>query len=136
MCTVKSTPEREKAAITFLKWLTEPECNTRFAVSAGYMPVTQEAFEQYLPQEIENLTEQKYQELYRAFQETQREYSFYSAPKLESYLETENSFEDQIRRCLRKERENYLKLENKTEEDLMDIKKQSYQLFQNIMLHR
>ena len=136
MCTVKSTPEREKAAITFLKWLTEPECNTRFAVSAGYMPVTQEAFEQYLPQEIENLTEQKYQELYRAFQETQREYSFYSAPKLESYLETENTFEDQIRRCLRKERENYLKLENKTEEDLMDIKKQSYQLFQNIMLHR
>lgn len=136
MCTVKSTPEREKVAITFLKWLTEPECNTRFAVSAGYMPVTQEAFEQYLPQEIENLTEQKYQELYRAFQETQREYSFYSAPKLESYLETENTFEDQIRRCLRKERENYLKLENKTEEDLMDIKKQSYQLFQNIMLHR
>lgn len=136
MCTVKSTPEREKAAITFLKWLTDPECNTRFAVSAGYMPVTQEAFEQYLPQEIENLTEQKYQELYRAFQETQREYSFYSAPKLENYLETENAFEDQIRRCLRKERENYLKLENKTEEDLMDIKKQSYQLFQNIMLHR
>lgn len=30
MCTVKSTPEREKAAITFLKWLTEAERNTPF----------------------------------------------------------------------------------------------------------
>lgn len=86
-----------KAAITFLKWLTEAERNTRFAVSAGYMPVTQEAFDRYLPQEIENLTEQKYRELYKAFQQTQRDYQFYSAPQLGSYLETENAFEDQIR---------------------------------------
>lgn len=61
------------------------------------MPVTQEAFDRYLPQEIENLTEQKYRELYKAFQQTQRDYQFYSAPQLGSYLETENAFEDQIR---------------------------------------
>lgn len=133
MCTVKSTPEREKAAITFLKWLTEAECNTRFAVRAGYMPVTQEAFDRYLPQEIENLTEPKYQELYRAFQETQRDYQFYSAPQLESYLETENSFEDQVRRCLRREREKYLASPDHTDEHLVDITKQSYGLFQDLM---
>ena len=119
--------------MTFLKWLTEAECNTRFAVRAGYMPVTQEAFDRYLPKEIENLTEPKYQELYRAFQETQRDYLFYSAPQLESYLETENAFEDQVRRCLRREREKYLASPDQTEEHLADIAKQSYGLFQELM---
>lgn len=135
MCTVKSTPEREKAAITFLKWLTEAECNTRFAVSAGYMPVTQEAFDQYLPQKIESLSEQKYKELYEAFQETQRNYQFYSAPQLESYLETENTFESQIRRCLKSEREDYLESQDQTDEHLAGVAKQSYQLFRDLMRH-
>ena len=40
MCTTKSTPEREKACITFLKWLTSPERNVEFVTSLGYMPVT------------------------------------------------------------------------------------------------
>lgn len=135
MCTVKSTPEREKAAITFLKWLTEAECNTDFAVSAGYMPVTQEAFDRYLPQAVENLTEQKYQELYRAFQETQREYLFYSAPQLEKYLETENLFEDQIRRCLRNEQEKYRELPEQAEEQLTEYIKMSYGLFRDLIRH-
>ena len=133
MCTVKSTPKREKAAMTFLKWLTEAECNTRFAVSAGYMPVTQEAFDRYLPLEIENLAEPKYQELYRAFQETQRSYQFYSAPQLESYLETENTFEEQIRRCLRGEREKYLASADQSDERLAEFTKQSYGLFRDLM---
>lgn len=133
MCTVKSTPQRERAAITFLKWLTEAERNTQFAVSAGYMPVTEEAFERYLPEAIEGLNEQKYQELYRAFQQTQRTYQFYSAPQLESYLTTENMFEDQIRRCLRSEREKYLTVQNRTDEHLAGQVKQSYELFRGLM---
>ena len=40
MCTTKSTPEREKACITFLKWLTSPERNVEFVTSLGYRPVT------------------------------------------------------------------------------------------------
>ena len=113
--------------------LTEAERNTRFAVSAGYMPVTQEAFDRYLPKEIENLTEPKYQELYRAFQETQRSYQFYSAPQLESYLETETLFESQIRRCLRNEREKYLTSQEQTEALLAELSAQSYGLFQGLM---
>ncbi len=135
MCTVKSTPEREKAAVTFLKWLTEAECNTRFAVRAGYMPVTQEAFDKYLPREMENLTEQKYRELYKAFQQTRQEYTFYSAPRLESYLETETTFEEQIRRCLRSEREKYQAGQEQTDESLQGMVKQSYGLFKGLMQH-
>ena len=97
------------------------------------MPVTQEAFDRYLPQEIENLTEQKYRELYKAFQQTQRDYQFYSAPQLGSYLETENAFEDQTRRCLRSQREKYLAFPDQADEHLAEITKESYGLFRGLM---
>ena len=135
MCTVKSTPEREQAAVTFLKWLTEAQCNTRFAVSAGYMPVTREAFDRYLPQEIENLTEPKYRALYKAFQQTQQDYTFYSAPQLDNYLQTETAFEEQIRRCLRNERDTYRAGPEQTDEALQRIARQSYGLFKSLMQH-
>ncbi len=40
-----STPEREQAAMTFLKWFTQPEQNMRFAFASGYLPVTKAANE-------------------------------------------------------------------------------------------
>lgn len=99
-CTVKSTPEREKAAAVFLKWLTEPENNVRFVTRAGYMPVTEEAFD-YLPDAIERLENPKYKSLYEAFVETQESYEFYTAPQLSGYLELETAFEKNIRSALR-----------------------------------
>lgn len=108
MCTVKSTPEREQAAITFLKWLTEPACNTEFVTSAGYMPVLREAFDGHLPQTIGELSDPTYAELYKAYLETQKGYAFYTAPQLESYLETETAFEETIRLQMRSGRKAYL----------------------------
>ena len=99
-CTVKSTPEREKAAAVFLKWLTEPENNVRFVTRAGYMPVTEEAFD-YLPDAIERLENPKYKSLYEAFVETQESYEFYTAPQLSGYLELETAYEKNIRSALR-----------------------------------
>ena len=64
-CTVKSIPEKERAAAIFLKWLTEPEINVRFVTSVGYMPVTDAAFE-VLPDFIQNLEDPKYRSLYEA----------------------------------------------------------------------
>lgn len=66
-CTVKSTPEREQAAVTFLKWLTDPQRNVEFVTKVGYMPVKQESFDVYLPTAIEALDDPKYVELYKAF---------------------------------------------------------------------
>lgn len=100
ICTVKSTPEREKAAMVFLKWLTAPEQNVKLVTRLGYMPVTQEAFDTYLPQAIEELEDPKYRELYRAFLQTQEEYTFYTAPQREDYLSIETSFEDEVRLLL------------------------------------
>lgn len=43
MVVTKSTPEREYAAVTFLKWLTEPAHNLTFGCSSGYLPVKKDA---------------------------------------------------------------------------------------------
>lgn len=107
VCTVRSTPDREKACITFLKWLTEPERNVAFVTSAGYMPVTKDGFDKYLTPAIGKLTDRKSISLYKAFQKTREEYSFYTAPQLATYLELETAFESNVRRDLSTERKKY-----------------------------
>lgn len=133
MCTVKSTPEREQAAITFLKWLTEPERNTQFATETGYMPVIKEAFDGYLPQKIEELTEQKYVELYKAYRDTQAEYDFYTAPQLDSYLDTETAFEENVRRQLASGRSAYLEAGGNDSEILEQLIWENLEQFREIM---
>ena len=95
-CGIKSvgTPEKEKACITFLKWLTEAQKNVEFVTSLGYMPVKQEAFDVYLPEAIEKLSDPMYVSLYQAFLKTQENYTFYTAPNLET------KFEELIRQTL------------------------------------
>ena len=85
ICTVKSTPDKEKACITFLKWLTETRKNVEFVTSLGYMPVKQEAFDACLPEAIKELSDPMYVSLYQAFLDTQENYTFYTAPQLDSY---------------------------------------------------
>ncbi|MDO4733153.1 MAG: extracellular solute-binding protein, partial [Bacillota bacterium] len=133
MCTVRSTPEREQAAITFLKWLTEPECNTSFVVETGYMPVVQEAFREELSRQINALNEEKYIELYRAYLDTQSAYKFYTAPKLESYLEIETAFEENIRRQLLRGRNAYLEAGGNDKELLEQLITMNYQEFKDVM---
>ena len=101
ICTVKSTPEKEKACITFLKWLTEAQKNVEFVTSLGYMPVKQEAFDVYLPEAIEKLSDPMYVSLYQAFfKRRRRTIHFITAPKLDSYLDLETKFEELIRQTL------------------------------------
>lgn len=105
-CLTKSTPEREKAASEFLKWLTEPKCNVRFVTQVGYMPVKKDAFT-YLPEAVTSMKNPKYKSLYEAFIQTQQDYSFYTAPQLSNYLELEMEVEKNARKILREARENY-----------------------------
>lgn len=44
MSVSKSTPEREEASILFLTWFTQTQQNVSFAMSTGYLPVTEEAY--------------------------------------------------------------------------------------------
>ncbi|ATW25155.1 extracellular solute-binding protein [Candidatus Formimonas warabiya] len=52
---IKSTPEKEYAATIFLEWFTEPQRNTAFVLNTGYLPVTKEALDHVLPQELDKL---------------------------------------------------------------------------------
>ena len=97
LCTVKSTPEREKACMTFLKWLTEPERNVDFVTDLGYMPVTKEGFDNYLPAAIETLDDPMYASLYEAFLSMRQDYTFYTPPQREDYLDLETRFEKGVR---------------------------------------
>lgn len=127
MCLVKSTPKREQAAITFLKWLMEPECNARFVTQVGYMPVTQEAFDTYLPDAMKNLTDAKYTSLYEAYLKTYDSYTFYNAPQLDTYLPLETAFERNIRLCLLSSRKEYVSEGNdKTMTDLISASLENF----------
>ena len=68
------------------------------------MPVTDEAFKDYLPEAIEELTDPAYKSLYDAFLRTYDEYTFYHAPQLKKYLQMETSFEDSVRLCMQEAR--------------------------------
>ena len=129
-CTVRSTPEREQAAVTFLKWLTEPERNVEFVTRAGYMPVTQVAFENELPKAIEGLESAKYASLYQAYLDTQANYEFYVPPQLETYLSLETTLEDQVRTQLALGRQDYLEA---GETGLAQISANRLQTFREIM---
>lgn len=123
ICTVKSTPEREKAACIFLKWLTESENNVRFVTQTGYMPVLQEAFDGYLQEAIQQLEDPKYVELYQAFLDTQENYQFYTAPLLDTYLNLETSFEETVRLRLNIGRNAWLLEEGKAAKTKSFVKK-------------
>ena len=129
-CAVRSTPERELAAVTFLKWLTEPEHNVEFVTQTGYMPVTWAAFENELPKAIEGLESAKYASLYEAYLETQANYQFYVPPQMETYLSLETTMEDQVRSQLALGRQDYLAA---GETGLEQISTERFQALREIM---
>lgn len=129
-CLVRSTPEREQAAVSFLKWLTEPERNVAFVTRTGYMPVTRAAFENELPKAIEGLESEKYSSLYQAYLDTQANYEFYVPPQMETYLSLETTLEDHVRAQLALGRQDYL---DPGETGLEQISADRLQAFRQIM---
>lgn len=127
-CTVKSTPEKERAACVFLEWLTDPENNVPLVTSLGYMPVTNEAFDR-MPEAILTIENPKYKSLYEAFVETQKNYRFYSAPKYDNYLSLETKVESFSRSKMLAERDNLL---SGTKTDIAHIIDISYEEFMTI----
>lgn len=107
-CTVKSTPEREKAACTFIKWLTAPEQNTKFVTSLGYVPVCYEAYDKYLIKETEQIEDPKYKDLYKTIQDINPDYEFVYPPRFDSYLDSETAFTVTVRRLLSDARQEYI----------------------------
>ena len=119
ICTVKSTPERERACAAFLQWLTEPERNVDFVTGLGYMPVTRQGFDEYLPAAVAELTDPMYVSLYQAFLKTRQDYTFYTPPQRADYLDLETRFEKLARLKLTAGRAQYLEQGPESLEDLI-----------------
>ncbi|MEG0742588.1 MAG: extracellular solute-binding protein [Clostridia bacterium] len=101
-----STPEREQAAVTFLKWFTEPERNLQFSMSSGYLPVTKaaiasESIKAYENQEGANALKGIAIAVAASITET---YELYANEPFENGVEArttlENSFRDVINNAL------------------------------------
>lgn len=97
MVVTKSDEAREQAAVTFLKWITQPEQNVRFAISSGYMPVTyegnsQKAIDKAISESPETVSPIVQKSLAIGVDMT-NEYTLYTSPAFEHGFEARNILE-------------------------------------------
>lgn len=105
-----STPEREKAASIFLKWFTSPKQNMQFVASTGYLPVTNEAFENSIEQEITTNENENIKKLLRAAINVYKEYDFYITPVFDTYNSLSKEYENTFEKLTTEARKKYLEL--------------------------
>ncbi|MDL2291146.1 extracellular solute-binding protein, partial [Desulfovibrio sp. OttesenSCG-928-F20] len=91
---MKSTKEKERAAVIFAEWLTEVDNNMRFSGESGYLPVKEAAYKDYLKQSKVQGRADTYGRLHKTIQKIHAEYEFYTPPFFENYGEMEKKFSD------------------------------------------
>lgn len=74
-CVTKSTAEKEKAAVDFLKWLCKKENITNFANNSGYFPATKDGFSDEF---INSQTKPNYKKNFETCRETLNNYNMYT----------------------------------------------------------
>lgn len=85
MMVTKSDEAHEYASAVFLRWFTAPEQNMCFISSTGYLPVTQDAFENRMDKEIEYVEDYRIKKMLKAVTEMYKNYDFFVAPTFEGY---------------------------------------------------
>ncbi len=123
---IKSTPEKEKAAAIFCKWLVSQEKNLSFVTQGGYMPVRQADFTKLETEVVQRqFPHERYASLYEAIIALKKSSTFVPAPSFEAYGDMEHAFSAAVREVFGKSREMWLKnedsLENLVETSLQQI---------------
>ena len=106
---MKSSDERRnQAAVIFAKWLTAEEHNLAFVTNAGYLPVTDNAFDALFsdPNQIEK---ENYRSVYAAVETMLDSYTFYALPLYDGASETQLDFEANVKAVLKSARNQYVK---------------------------
>lgn len=104
---VRSENERKNyAAAVFAKWLTEESNNLRFVTEAGYLPVTDAAFDRLLA-DPELVQKENYRQLYETAGTMLQEYSLWSVPVFDGASEIQSHFEESVKLVLRSARSEY-----------------------------
>lgn len=97
---LKNEDERKnEAAAVFAKWLTEKENSLNFVTKAGYLPVTNDAFDS-LFENIDSVDNEKYRMLYRAVNDMSEAYTYCKVPVYEVASDTQASFEENVKSVL------------------------------------
>lgn len=98
---LKNEDERKnEAAAVFAKWLTEKENSLNFVTKAGYLPVTNDAFDS-LFENIDSVDNEKYRLLYRAVNDMSEAYTYCKVPVYKVASDTQASFEENVKSVLK-----------------------------------
>jgi len=84
----------------FLKWFTQPDQNMRFVYSTGYLPVTKEAFENNMKQEIYTAKTPHLKKLLEAATQMYGEYTFLIPPKYEQFDRLSKEYELKLKQLM------------------------------------
>ena len=98
---VKNEDERKnEAAAVFAKWIAEKQHNLDFVTEAGYLPVTDEAFEGLFA-DLDSVENEKYRMLYSAVNDQYKDsYEFCAVPLFDGASDTQKNFEKLIKSTL------------------------------------
>lgn len=106
---VKSEDERKNnAAYLFAKWITQEQHNLDFVTNAGYLPVTDEAFDS-LFDDINIVKNKDYHSLYQAVNTMIQYYTCYALPLYDGASNTQLSFENNVKAVLKSAHNQYLR---------------------------
>ena len=105
---IKSNDERKNyAAAVFAKWLTEQNNNLRFVTEAGYLPVTDAAFDRLLT-DPELVEKENYRQLYETAGTMIAQYSLWAIPVFDGASDAQSRFEESVKLVLRSAHSEYL----------------------------
>ena len=105
---VRSDDERKNyGAYIFAKWLTEKENNLNFVTSAGYLPVTDEAFAKLFA-DTGIAEKESYRNLYDMMNGMMNSYEFYALPLYSSASNIQNRFEQNVKLILKSAHNQYI----------------------------
>lgn len=104
---LKSDNEKKnQAAVIFAKWLTQKEHNLEFTTQAGYLPVTDEAFE-LLFDNLDKVEHENYRNLYTTVSHMLNNYDFHTVPLFDNASDVQHSFEENVKTVLKSAHSKY-----------------------------
>lgn len=132
MIVTKSTKEKQYASVEFLKWFTAPEQNMKFISETGYLPVSKEAFETKIDENIDKASNDNVKKLLKTAVTMYKKYDFYIPPVFDEFDSIEKAYNERIKQAAIDARITYLSLvdTNGTDEA---FEKASENIFENFI---
>ena len=116
MCITKSTPEEENASALFLKWLTAPEQNLRFAVKAGYLPVMKESFDKLFENKVfDTVKNENIKKALNIAIEMYKDYHFYFPSAFDNIDKLQISYVNKIQKAAQDMKDKNTIIDNQNE---------------------